>query len=94
MLNILLQEKKISKYRLSKDSGIPYSTINDICNRKARLEKCSAETVYRISQILDIPMEKLLEAYMQPQSCIKLHKSDICHYVKEKDNIEFIVESF
>ena len=30
-INELLREKKISKYRLSRLSGVPYTTINDIC---------------------------------------------------------------
>ena len=93
MLNQLLKEKNLTKYRLSKDSGIPYSTINDICNGKARLEKCSAETIYRISRILDIPMEKILEPYLESRTSFELYKSNICHYVKEKGDIEFIIET-
>ena len=55
-----LQQKNMTIYRLSKESGVPYATLNDICNGKTRLEKCSAETVYRIAHALDTPMEKLL----------------------------------
>ena len=53
----LMNEKKITKYRLSKDSGVPYTTVNDICSGKAQLEKCSAETVYRISKTLGVTMK-------------------------------------
>ena len=38
-------------YRLAKDSGVPYSTINDICTGKSRIENASAGTVYRLSLI-------------------------------------------
>ena len=55
-----LQERNISIYRLSKASGVPYATVNDICNGKAQLNKCSAETVFRLSKALDISMEELL----------------------------------
>ena len=48
-LNDLLTEKKISKYRLAKESGIPQTTVIDICSRKARIEKCSADTIYKIA---------------------------------------------
>ena len=61
----LLKEKKMSVYRLSKNSGVPYATVNDICNEKADLAKCSAETVWRISRALDVPMEKLLASYLE-----------------------------
>ena len=53
MIRTAMQQKGMSQYRLSKISGIPYTTINDICNNRVKLEKCSAETVYRISQALD-----------------------------------------
>lgn len=60
----LLKEKKMSIYRLSKSSGVPYATLNDICNEKARLDKCSAGTVWQIAKALDITMEEILEPYM------------------------------
>ena len=50
----MLNKKRISVYRLSKTSGVPYATVNDICNGKTRLEKCSAETIYRLAQALDV----------------------------------------
>lgn len=59
-LNTIMQNKKVSKYRLSKNSCIPYSTLSDILNGKARLEKCSAETVYKLSGELQVSMETLL----------------------------------
>ena len=56
IVNELMIKKNISMYRLSKNSGIPYTTINDICSGKAQLEKCSAETVYKLSKELDVSM--------------------------------------
>ena len=53
-INELLREKKISKYRLSRLSGVPYTTINDICTGKTRIEKCSAETIYKIAKVFSI----------------------------------------
>jgi len=58
----LMAKKNITKYRLSKNSGVPYSTISDICSGRARLEKCSAETIYLlvmldyISRENDVPI--------------------------------------
>ena len=43
MIQNLMQKKNMTKYRLSKSSGIPYTTLTDICSGKAQLEKCSAE---------------------------------------------------
>ena len=36
-----LQQKNMTIYRLSKESGIPYATLNDICNGKTRLENAA-----------------------------------------------------
>lgn len=37
-VNELMDNKKITKYRLSKDSGVAYTTVNDICSGRAQLE--------------------------------------------------------
>ena len=46
MIQNLMKKQNLSKYRLSKNSGIPYTTLTDIYSGKAQLEKCSAETIY------------------------------------------------
>ena len=88
-----LQHKKMSIYRLSKESGIPYATLNDICNGRTRLEKCSAETVYRIAHALDTPMEELLSPCMEKRSDFELYKSSICHRLKELGDLDFILDT-
>lgn len=59
-LQKLLDEKNISMYRLSKMSGVPKTTIIDICSGKSNLENCTAKTVYRIALVLDCTVENLL----------------------------------
>ena len=66
-INDLLKEKKMSVYRLSKNSKVPYATVNDICNEKAELRKCSAETVWRLARALDMPMEELLKGHVEEE---------------------------
>ena len=53
MIQTIMQQKGMSQYRLSKTSGIPYTTVHDICSGRAQLEKCSAETVYKLAQALE-----------------------------------------
>ena len=38
-LEEVMQSKSITKYRLSKESGIPWATLSDICNGKTNLER-------------------------------------------------------
>ena len=59
IIDDLLGRRKMTKYRLAVDAGIPHTTLNDICTGKTKLEKCSAETVYKIAKALDVPMELL-----------------------------------
>jgi transcriptional regulator with XRE-family HTH domain len=57
----LLAKRGMTKYRLAVEAGIPHTTLNDICSRKTNLEKCSAETVYKLAKTLGVSMELLTE---------------------------------
>lgn len=98
-INKILKERNITKYRLSKESGIPYTTVNDICSGKAQLTKCSAETVYRISRQLNIAMEELIGTSMKDalgtehRTSFETFKSNVCHRVKDIKDIDFIIET-
>ena len=59
MIDDLLQERNMTRYRLAVTAGIPHATLNDICSGKTRLEKCSAETVYKLAKALGVSMELL-----------------------------------
>ena len=57
----LLEKRNITKYRLAVQAGIPHTTLTDICSGKTRLEKCSAETVYKLAKARGVSMELLTE---------------------------------
>ena len=61
MIEDLLARRGMTKYRLAVLSGVPHATLNDICSGKTKLEKCSAETVYKLAKTLNVPMELLPE---------------------------------
>ena len=58
----ILREKNLSRYQLSKKSGVPWATLADICSGKTTLSRCSAGTLMKLSSTLDIPMEQLIDA--------------------------------
>ncbi len=62
LINDRLKEQNMTMYRLSKESGVPQATINDICSGKAEIEKCAAGTLYRLSKVLNISIEDILES--------------------------------
>ena len=88
-----LKQKNLSIYRLSKMSEVPYATVNDICNGRTQLEKCSAETIYRIAHALDVSMEELLAPCFLKRSSFENFKSTICHRVRELGDIGFIADT-
>lgn len=93
MLNELMLNRNITKYRLSKDSGVPYTTINDICSGRAQIEKCSADTIYRIAKVLGVSMESIIEPFLEKRIDFELFKSNVCHRLKELGDYEFVIET-
>jgi len=92
-INELLKQKNITKYKLSKMSGIPQTTVIDICSGKAKIEKCSADTLYKIAKALDVSMETLVEDAMEYRAAFDVYKSNICHLVKDMGDMDFIIET-
>lgn len=90
-LNDMVKERNMSIYHLSKISGIPYSTLNDICNSKRNLLNCNAETIYKLSKSLNVSMESLVEPCLENRPSFELFKSNVCHQVKELGNVEFLI---
>ena len=61
IIDDLLSRRQMTKYRLAVQAGIPHATLSDICSGKTKLEKCSAETIYKLAKVLEVPMEVLTE---------------------------------
>ena len=59
-LNILLKNKNLSLYKLSKLSGIPLTTLNDLVNEKVDISKCNSKTIFALCKFLDIDINNLL----------------------------------
>lgn len=67
-INEILAESGMTKYRLAKLSGVLYTTLNDICSGKTRIEKCSGEALYKLAKALSVSMESLMESAMTEQT--------------------------
>lgn len=59
MLKDYLKKQNISMYALAKDSGVAYSTINDIANGRVDIENCKLGAVRAIAKALDISIDEL-----------------------------------
>lgn len=60
-LQTLLTEKGMTMYHLSKVSGVPKTTVLDICSGKSNIGACNAKTVLLLSRALGCSMEDLME---------------------------------
>lgn len=90
-LKSLLQKKNISMYSLSKKTGIPQTTIRDICNGRVILKNCSADKVHRISKVLVMSMEELLD-YVDNDSAedLDIFRGNVQHRLKQMGDLKYI----
>lgn len=97
VINNLLKEKSMSQYKLSKLSGVSQSTISDICTGKLLLVKCSGETLWKIAKALDVSIDSILDAEREEskqeeyRSSFETFKGNVCHYIKDNGDINFII---
>jgi transcriptional regulator with XRE-family HTH domain len=92
-LNELLRQKNMTRYRLGLESGVPHSTLKDICLGKTKLENCSVGNVYKIARALGVTMESLIADNCEVRPDFEVFKSNICHLVKEVGDLDFVIET-
>ena len=78
----LLSRREMTKYRLAVESGVPHATLNDICSGKTKLEKCSAETVYKLAKALGVSMELLTEGGIRQAEREQAFESGLPDYLQ------------
>ena len=78
----LIKRRKITKYRLAVEANIPHSTLCEICSGKTKLERCSAETVYKLAKTLGVSMETLTEASIHRAECERSYEHGLPAYLQ------------
>jgi transcriptional regulator with XRE-family HTH domain len=89
----ILEQKNMTKYRLSKESGVPFATISDLCGGKTQVHKCSGETLYRLAGALGVGMEALIADAMEHRSSFEVSKSNVCHMVHDRGDMDFVIDT-
>lgn len=67
-INEILNNIGMTKYRLAKISGIPNATLSELCSGKTSIEKCTAETLYKLAKSLNVSMESLIQDSIQKKT--------------------------
>ena len=92
IINELLKQKGMTKYRLAKESRVPHTTVLDICNGNVNIKNCTGETLYKLAQALGVSIEDLLAESMEYRQSFETYKSNICHMVKDMGDVTFIIK--
>lgn len=82
IIESLLKKQNLTKYRLAVQAGIPHATLNDICSGKTKLEKCSAETVYKLAKALGVSMELLTKDGIQQTDRERAYECGLPEYLQ------------
>ena len=59
-MNMILAQQNMSRYQLSRASGVPWATLADICSGKTKLERCNGATLQKLARALHVTIENLL----------------------------------
>ena len=78
----LLKRKKLTKDRLAVESGVPHATLSDIICGKTRIEKCSGETLYKLSTVLGVRIEDLIRDSIQQSAIEKSYETGLPIYLQ------------
>lgn len=94
-LDLLIAQRKWTKYKLSKVAQIPYSTLNDLFNEKTSLIKSSGETLYKLAKAFNLSIEELINQdflSLNPRNRLdpELFRSAIHHQIKSLGSKDFI----
>lgn len=78
----LLKDMQMSRYRLSKTSGVPWATLADIYSGKTLLERCGAGTLSKLSKALGLSIEELLALEKEPENSTASGKTNKKNYME------------
>lgn len=88
ILNEIMYSKNWSKYKLSKQSKIPYSTIEDVFSMKTKIDNLTLTNSIKLANALDIDLSYVIN--LQNKTDEDLFRSQVCHDLKNNGDLKFI----
>ncbi|MCD8077740.1 MAG: helix-turn-helix transcriptional regulator [Lachnospiraceae bacterium] len=89
MLKTYLQINNLSMYHLSKASGIPYSTVNDLANNKTTSGNCKVSVIQKLAAALQLGIEEFLFICEQP-AVFKTNHGSMEAYIFARGNKYYV----
>lgn len=81
-----------SLYRISKDTGIPYTTINELANGKLDIDRCSLSTVYRLACEFSCRIEEIMNPIQLVDGMSGRYRKIRYHWISNGDISELHIE--
>lgn len=88
VINELLYKKNWSKLELSKQSSIPYSTIEDIFSKKTKIENLTLNNSIKLAKAFNIDVLDVLN--LQNRTDEDVFRSAVCHDLANLGDYNFI----
>lgn len=86
-----MKELNISAYRLSKDTGMSYTTINELLNDKTSINNVSAEKVYKLCLYFGCDISDILNDFKTYDKLEGKYNGYSYHWEQRKNNIKVYV---
>ncbi|MCD8083217.1 MAG: helix-turn-helix transcriptional regulator, partial [Clostridiales bacterium] len=92
ILQQLLTEKEMTIKECSMASGVSYSTVSDLVHGKTRVSNASGAVLYKLSQMLGVSMEYLIESESDntTKESWDNFRSNTYHRIKDMGDRKFI----
>lgn len=58
--NQVLKRSGLSMYAVSRMSGVPYTTVNEIHNKKIDINQCASGTLFRLASALNVKPDEII----------------------------------
>ena len=81
-----------SIYRISQETGIPYTTLNELMNGKKAINRVAAETVYKICLYFHCQMQDLLDQFLLLENSNGYYQGIHYKWIPSERGIELHIE--
>ena len=82
IIDDLLAKRNMTKYQLAVTAEVPQAALLDICCGKSKLEKCTAEMIYKLAGALGVSMEMLTESGMRETKREQAYECGLPEYLQ------------
>jgi len=88
----IIKNNRISLYKLSMETGLPYTTLCRLKQGIMDINKCSCEVLYRLALFFDCNMEELLNPIQYLSNIKGTYRGYNYSWKAEKDKDIFVVK--